>query len=88
MYRIIRIRFLPFLSGYNLNVILHIQKSRDKMANDGSSCIACGGKAEKRARVAASSFSALLKGYLSRCQDNGTEIDLDAVINIRPCDRK
>ena len=51
------------------------------MANDGSSCIACGGKAEKRARVAASSCSVLLKGYLSRrCQDNATEIDLDAVI--------
>ena len=51
------------------------------MANDGSSCIACGRKAEKRARVAASSCSALLKGYLSRrCQDNATEIDLDVVI--------
>ena len=36
----------PLSSGYNLNVILRIQKSRDKMANDGSSCIACGGKAE------------------------------------------
>ena len=80
-YRIIRIRFLPLLSGYNLNIILRIQKSRDKMVNNGSSCIACGGKAEKRARVTASSCSALLKGYLSRrCQDNATEIDLDAVI--------
>ena len=47
----------------------------------GSSCIACGGKAEKRARVAASSCSTLLKSYLSRrCQDNATEVDLDAVI--------
>ena len=73
------------MSSYNLNVILRIQKSRDKMTNDGSiygsNCIACGGKAEKRARVAANSCSALLKDYLSRrCQDNATEIDLDAVI--------
>ena len=34
----------------------------------------------KGTRVAASSCSVLLKGYMSRCQDNATEIDLDAVI--------
>ena len=57
------------------------------MANDasiyGSSGIACGGKAEKRARVAANSCSTLLKSYLSRrCQDNATEVDLYPVYTI------
>ena len=41
------------------------------MASRECSCIACGEKAEKRARVAASSCSGLLKGYLSRrCQEH------------------